>query len=251
MPALHADRGGSGQPTLVLLHGLGGNATVWKPMLPMIEADWPGRWIAPDLAGHGRSPHAEPYGYASFAVDVARLIGEQDSEVDIIGHSMGGVVALALATGWFGIQVRRVLSFGVKLAWTDEEVGKLKGVAAAPVKWFGDREGAIERYLKVSGLYGLVDPATPEAAIGIVEEDSRFRLAAAQSASAAAGPDVTDFCRVARARYRLGAGANDHMVTLDQMTAVDPDAVAWPECGHSPHIERPDLVWGTFQSIEV
>ena len=59
---LHVERGGTGEPLLVLLHGMGANATVWKPLLPFVAAQWPGRWIAPDLRGHGRSPCQPPYG---------------------------------------------------------------------------------------------------------------------------------------------------------------------------------------------
>ena len=251
MAELYADRGGEGTPTLVLLHGLGVNASVWGPMRPLIEAGWPGRWIAPDLAGHGRSPHEGPYGYAVHAADVARLIGAQDAEIDVIGHSMGGAVGLALATGWFGVRVRRLLAFGVKIVWNDEEVAKLKNLAQAPVKWFDTREAAIERYLKVSGLLGLVDPNGPEAAIGVVAEGGWYRLAAAPGITAAAGPDIAGFHPEAGARVRLAAGTKDRMVTHDQMTARDPGAITWPDAGHNVHVERPDLVWETFQSIEV
>jgi pimeloyl-ACP methyl ester carboxylesterase len=51
---MHIDSGGSGEPTLVLLHGLGANAGVWQNLLPLIEKHWPGRWMAPDLPGHGQ-----------------------------------------------------------------------------------------------------------------------------------------------------------------------------------------------------
>ena len=250
MPALFAERGGSGDRTLVLLHGLGANASVWTPLLPILEDRWPGRWIAPDLAGHGRSPEGGPYGYAAHAADVARLIGRQDTEIDVIGHSMGGVVGLALATGWFGIEIRRLLAFGVKIVWADEEVAKLKGLASAPVKWFDNRQEAIERYLKVSGLFGLMRPDAPEAETGVIEANGRFRLAAAPGITAAAGPDVADLFRVSTANVRLAAGANDPMVGLEDMTALDPEAVQWDAAGHNVHFERPELVWSLFESIE-
>ena len=117
---LYIRRGGSGSPTLVLLHGLGANGEVWNRMLPIVRDRWHGTWIVPDLRGHGRSGHRAPYSYGAYASDVASLL-PQDEEVIVIGHSMGGVVALVLATGWYGVKVQELAAFGVKIRWTAEE----------------------------------------------------------------------------------------------------------------------------------
>src|ERR1700728_2741020 len=85
--------GGSGERFLVLLHGLGANASVWSRMIPLIEAWGQIRWIAPDLRGHGRSVQEPPYGFGMHAADVADLIAsERSDEVTLVGHSFGGVV---------------------------------------------------------------------------------------------------------------------------------------------------------------
>lgn len=251
---LWQDTGGSGDPILVLLHGLGANASVWDRLIPLIEQDWPGRWLRVDLRGHGRSPHAAPYAYAPYAADVAAsitaLAGKQDATVSVIGHSMGGLVAVALATGWFGVAVDRALAFGVKVRWTDEEIARGKQLGLAEVKWFDDRDAAIDRYLKVSGLIGLVDPGSDEAALGVREEGGRWRLASAPGINSAVGPDMADFCRVAQAPVRLAAGDRDPMVALDHLTPLDPEAVLWEGAGHNVHVERPDLVWSLFKELE-
>src|SRR5207248_10208775 len=67
--------GGAGAQRLVLIHGMGANADVWMPL----EKHLQGRWLAPDLRGHGRSPHAAPYSFAGYAADVADLL-RQDEE---------------------------------------------------------------------------------------------------------------------------------------------------------------------------
>lgn len=241
------ETGGSDGPTLVLLHGLGANGTVWEGLRPLVERHWPGRWLVPDLRGHGRSGHARPYGYAVYAADVAAVIGGQDAPVSIIGHSMGGVIAIALATGWFGVSVERVLAFGMKIAWTGEEVDKMKQIAAAPLRWFDTRDEAIDRYLKVSGLIGLVDPGSPEAAVGIREENGRFALASDPWINAAAGPAVAPFVEAAAAPVRIAAGENDPMVSLADMTPLDPDAAILPGVGHNAHVEKPELIWKLFE----
>jgi pimeloyl-ACP methyl ester carboxylesterase len=239
--ALWVEQGGTGSPTLVLLHGLGANAAVWEPLRPWLARSWPGRWLAPDLRGHGRSSPDGLRGYAGHAADVAALL-DPGEEVVLLGHSMGGVVAMALATGWFGVTVRRVVAFGVKLIWTDEETAKFQALGRAPVRWFETRAEAAGRALRAAGLDGLVDPASPVAAAGVVEEGGRFRLAAGPWAYSVVGPPVTDFARAARAPLRLAAGARDPMVTAEQMRALDPDAVVWDGLGHNPHVEAPERV---------
>ena len=245
--SLWFEEGGSGDPTLVLLHGLGANASVWDPLMPVVREAWPHRWIAPDLRGHGRSGHAAPYGYATHAADVAAAVGGQDREVAILGHSMGGAVAMALATGWFGLTVTCALAFGVKISWTGEEVARLKDLAARPTRWFDERDQAIDRYLKVSGLIGLVAPDSEMAATGVAEEGGRFRLAADGAVNAVAGPEVAAFYRAADAPVRLAAGGEDRMCTLADMRPLDPDAVVLDGLGHNCHVERPDVVWRLFE----
>ena len=128
-------------------------------MLPIVRERWGGTWLVPDLRGQGRSGPRAPYSYGAYASDIASLL-PRDEEVTIIGHSMGGVVALALATGWYGVKVKQVAAFGsIKIRWTAEEEDRLRQLARAPVRWFDTQAEAIDRYLKVSGLFGLVEHA--------------------------------------------------------------------------------------------
>jgi pimeloyl-ACP methyl ester carboxylesterase len=108
---LEHDRGGNGDRLLVLLHGLGATRDVWRPM---IEANrWDESWIAPDLRGHGASSHADNYSLGCHAADVAELIAGSWREIVVLGHSMGGAVGLALASGWFGVVPSRVYGLGI------------------------------------------------------------------------------------------------------------------------------------------
>lgn len=245
---LHAETGGEGAPTLLLLHGLGANATVWDGMRPFIDAHWPGRFIAPDLRGHGRSPHAEPYGFGTLAADVAGLL-HQGEEVAILAHSMGGAVGMALATGWFGVRARCLLALGVKLVWSNDDLARAVELARAPARLFDDRGQAIERYLRVAGLAGLIDPGSPAAAVGIKDEDGRFRLAADPRAGAAAGPAFEALLRALHGPYRLAAGEKDSMVSADDMRRYDREAAVFAGVGHNAHVEAPDRVWRLFETF--
>lgn len=245
---LWVEEGGSGGPTLVLLHGLGCNADVWNGLKPIVRERWPGRWLIPDLRGHGRSGHRGPYSYAGHAADVAVAIGQHEEAV-VVGHSMGGVVAMALATGWFGVTVRHVIAFGIKIRWTDDEVAKLHQLARGPVRWFDSRAEAVERYLKVSGLIGLVPPDSETALRGVREEGGRFRLASDPGINAAAGPAVEDFVKAMHAPLTLAAGSKDLMVTREDMLPFDPDPEMFDGVGHNAHVERPDLIWRMIERI--
>jgi pimeloyl-ACP methyl ester carboxylesterase len=239
---LFVQEGGKSGPILLLLHGLGANGDVWKRMVPLLEQRWHGRYLIPDFRGHGRSSHRTPYSYAAHAADVAALLA-QDEEVVILGHSMGGATGLVLASGWFGINVRVVLAFGIKIRWTPEEVSKLQQLARNQVRWFDQQAEAVDRYLKVSGLSGLVDPSAPEAISGIRQENGRFRLAADPMANAAVGPAVEALVAAAKAPLRLAAGEKDPMVTLADMRRFDSRAVVFDGLGHNAHVEDPEVVW--------
>jgi pimeloyl-ACP methyl ester carboxylesterase len=82
--------GGEGPP-LLLVHGFGGAAWNFSELAPLL----PGRrLIIPDLPGHGASSPLPAPTLAGFADVLAELL---DGPADVLGHSMGGVVALRLA----------------------------------------------------------------------------------------------------------------------------------------------------------
>lgn len=94
---LHVVERGEGGPALVFLHYFGGSSIAWEPVIDGLASRH--RCLAPDLRGFGRSP-APPAGWTvdRAAADIAALIGERGvEEFLLVGHSMGGKIALALA----------------------------------------------------------------------------------------------------------------------------------------------------------
>ena len=87
---------GSG-PALLLLHGIGDNSETWKSIIPMLARDH--TVIAPDLLGHGKSdkPRADysVAGYANGMRDLITVLGID--KVTVVGHSLGGGVAMQFA----------------------------------------------------------------------------------------------------------------------------------------------------------
>jgi len=83
-------------PVMVLLHGLGGSSADWESQLPEFSRDH--RVIAPDFRGYGNSERRGPYTVERFAADVFALLDElQIGNFILVGHSMGGAVAMVMA----------------------------------------------------------------------------------------------------------------------------------------------------------
>lgn len=92
---LHFQVRGEGQP-LVILHGLLGSLDNWQSMSKRLAALR--RAFSLDLRNHGHSPHVGVMNYAVMAQDVREFCEEQGLHApDVLGHSMGGKVAMALA----------------------------------------------------------------------------------------------------------------------------------------------------------
>ncbi|MCI4061979.1 alpha/beta fold hydrolase [Micromonospora sp. R77] len=87
---------GAGRP-LVLLHGGYGSTEMFAPVLPALTARR--QVVALDLQGHGRTADVDrPLRYESMAEDVAALLRHLGlPEVDLLGYSLGGGVALRTA----------------------------------------------------------------------------------------------------------------------------------------------------------
>ena len=85
------------RPALIFLHYFGGSSRTWTEVINHLSVDY--RCIAPDLRGFGDSD-APTNGYAvnDYADDIAALIARMNvKNYVLVGHSMGGKIALALA----------------------------------------------------------------------------------------------------------------------------------------------------------
>lgn len=96
MLLFHRDLGGAGKPPLVILHGFLGSSRNWQTA----GRDLAERFhvLALDLRNHGSSPHADEMSYLALVEDVLAWLGKNGLERPVLlGHSMGGKVAMLLA----------------------------------------------------------------------------------------------------------------------------------------------------------
>lgn len=92
----HRDLGGAGRPPLAILHGFLGSSRNWQTAGAALAAHF--HVCALDLRNHGGSPHAPEMGYPAMVDDLlAWLEARGLAQVSLLGHSLGGKVAMALA----------------------------------------------------------------------------------------------------------------------------------------------------------
>jgi pimeloyl-ACP methyl ester carboxylesterase len=240
---MYLEQGGEGPGLLLMLHGMGATGAVWSPMCAMASARSAGRWVVMDLPGHGQSDRQDSYALGQYAASVARAVlphVDPSGRLVVLGHSLGGVIALALATGWFGVAPHRVFGAGIKLAWSDDELRRMETLASQPAKRFSTEEEARDRYMKVSGIAGA---AASVAARGVRRETDGWSLAMDPRAHGVGKPPMSDLLALARCPVHLGRGRDDALVTMEQTRALDPNASELGPHGHNVMVEAPGRVW--------
>src|SRR5215469_13434834 len=232
--------GGGGDPLLVLLHGLGATGEVWSEWAPLLARRWPGRWLAPDLPGHGGSPRLPAYTFDDLAAAVADII-PPGARVVVLGHSLGGVVGLVLAGGELPFDMQAVIGLGIKVVWTAADLERARGLAARPPAWFDSRDEAAARYLRVSGLAGLLPAGDSTVDAGLRQQDGRWRLAMDPAAFAVGAPDMDSLVAHSAAPVTLARGEHDPMNTDEQLTRLGVPTITLSGLGHNAHVENPEL----------
>jgi pimeloyl-ACP methyl ester carboxylesterase len=249
---MYMEQGGEGPDLLLMLHGMGATGAVWSSMCAGAGIRWAGRWVVLDLPGHGRSDRQDSYAIGQYAATVGRAAlphVDPAGRLVVLGHSLGGVIGLALATGWFGVTPHRVFGAGIKVAWSDDELRRMETLASQPAKMFPTEEEAWERYLKVSGLAAIADAAAPVVARGIQRGADGWYLAMDPRANAVGKPPLSELTALARCPVHLGRGRNDALVTMEQTRALDPNALDLGPHGHNMMVEAPERVWDWVASF--
>jgi esterase len=101
---IHGDD--TSQPPLLIAHGLFGSARNWGVLAKRLSDTR--RVLTVDMRNHGESFRDDGHTYPDLAADLAEVIAAHGGVADVVGHSMGGKAAMALALG-HPDQVRRLV----------------------------------------------------------------------------------------------------------------------------------------------
>jgi pimeloyl-ACP methyl ester carboxylesterase len=233
---------GDGAP-LLLLHGMGATAEVFRGV-----ADRAGRpCVLVDLPGHGRSPWSAPYDLGQLCSAVAGAVPELADAV-VVGHSLGGVIALALASGAVGAVPPAAVAVSVKALWSDDDLARAAAQAVKPRSRFATADEAEERFLKVAGLWGVDD--RPELRrSGVVHDGDAWLLAQDPETNAFVPPDVRVLLQAARCPVRIATGGDDRMAPPAMLAEVAPDGTVVPGVGHNLHVEAPEALLDLVRDV--
>jgi pimeloyl-ACP methyl ester carboxylesterase len=241
------DTSGSGAP-IVLLGGVAADSAFWAGLVPLLTAHR--RVVTYDGRGVGRSEApAGPYSVADLAADALGVLdaARVTEPVDLVGHSLGGAVALEVARS-YPDRVRRLVllqapaRFGgtARLALRaagaayDDDPRPMAAMARALFPWlfsasFLSAPGRYDELMRLS-----VDTATPQPRTGYEGQ-----------LAALAGFDASRWAAEVHHPALVVAADQDLLVTADDAAALAralPDAtmVTVAGAGHCAPVERPD-----------
>ena len=135
------DLGGDGAPWLVL-HGLYGSSRNWQRVGKRLAAV--GRVLAVDLRNHGQSPHAPDCSYEAMASDVLEVMDGLSEPAHLMGHSLGGKVAMRVACD-VGSQVRSLQVLDIAPRQYDPDAGLLDALLSLELDGFTGRSQIDEK----------------------------------------------------------------------------------------------------------
>ena len=234
-------------PTLVLLHGLGASGAVWQGIGRRLSP--PFRLVAPDLRGHGDSDKPSA-GYLprDYVGDVAALLGHEAARsADVLGHSLGAVVATILASEHPEL-VRKLV-----LVDPPFDPGRPRDHIEAVARLRHEPHGVLERYLQgeepgmgelyARALADLLRAAADGAFQAALRAEPGFPAAVAALPSVRA-PTLVIAADPAR-DAALGADTAREIVE----TLPEGRLLAVPEASHAVHASRPREFAGAVRSF--
>jgi pimeloyl-ACP methyl ester carboxylesterase len=237
--------GGAGRP-LLLLHGFGGAAWNFAELVPLL----PGRRLMiPDLPGHGGSAPLPAASLAGFADAVAGLL---DGPADVLGHSMGGVVALRLAERHPSLVRRLVLAAPAGISSSSRASELFLGFVGLlqPGRIAGRRADRVARSRRLRRLvFGGLEVANPDLLTermvhGFLRGPTIHTDALAAGLALARDDPREDLERV-RAPALVLFGGRDRMVPLadgfEYARRLRAPLRVIADCGHLMIGERPDV----------
>lgn len=235
-PELHFEESGAGE-TVVFLHGFLESTEMWKSLGFAPRC----RCILIDLPGHGKSPVVEDASMPEMAAAVMSVLKKLNAgDYTVIGHSMGGYVALELLRT--DPQCHRVVMLNSN-PWPDDEAKRR------------DRERVANLVLhhKKQFIYEAIphlfkQPEAHETEVRtLIQEACHMKPEGIAAAALGMGKrsDHTDTARAAGKHVLILQGLDDTVAPVDRMRDTGlPQTAEYHEltdCAHMAHIEQAEV----------
>ncbi|MEH6444058.1 MAG: alpha/beta fold hydrolase [Oceanospirillaceae bacterium] len=237
---------GAGAP-LIILHGLFGTLENWGGQVAVLNQSF--QVINVDLRNHGRSPHSNIMNYQVMADDIIELLDELEiPAASIIGHSMGGKVAMQIALQ-YPDRVHKLVVVDISPVSypTTHHDEIFKGLTAINLETLNSRTAANEilqayvtdpdiRSFLLKNLYRNEDKAFKWRPNLSILEQEYTQLSCAPISKQAAFENATLFIKGKNSDYML----KEHQEIIDALfESVQFKMIEG--AGHWPHAEKPKV----------
>jgi esterase len=260
MSLLHyLDQGDPSARPLVILHGLFGTLDNWQTLARRWAEEASLRVISVDLRNHGRSFHAPEHSYALMADDVLALFDHlalDPKRLTLMGHSMGGKVAMCLALG-YPERLAQLIVLDIaprfsNMEHQDDIIAGLQAVDLAAVETRQQAEAALARTIPQVGVRQFLLKNLYR------REDNSFawriNLPALVENLAAVGAEINSAQPFLKPTLFLRGGKSDYITPEDKLTGIpalfpNSQVATVPDAGHWLHAEKPEEVFGLVKNF--
>jgi 3-oxoadipate enol-lactonase len=236
---LYFEEIGQGLP-VIFLHGFPFNHTIWSPVVEKMKDEV--QIILPDLRGHGQSPVTEGvYTMRLMAEDIIALMDSLSVErAVLVGHSMGGYIALNLAGAYPARLAGLALVASHSAADTPERKMARLNTAREVLKH------GVYKYADVNASKMTNKPELVSYIYEMMMKTSPIAVAAALNGMAERQDSMDILSRVTVPALIMVGGADSH-ISLELATTMEKLLTrGWlvkiPDAAHVPMLENPEAV---------
>ena len=259
-PLLHfLAQGDPAARPLVILHGLIGTLDNWQTLARRWAEEAGLRVISVDLRNHGRSFHSPEHSYAAMAQDVLALLDHlalPAATLTLMGHSMGGKVAMSLALGYpERLAQLLVVDIAPRFSNMEHQDDIIAGLQAVDLRTIQNRQQAeaalaaripqvgVRQFL-LKNLYRREDNSFAW----------RINLPVLVANLAAVGQEISSARPFLKPTLFIRGGKSDYITADDKLHSIpalfpNSQVVTVPDAGHWVHAEKPDEFFGLVRSF--
>ena len=245
--------GKSGDPVAVLVHGGAAHAGWWDHVAPHLAAGH--RVIAVDLSGHGDSGHRQAYSLDDWADEVMAVAGaESDQPPVLLGHSMGGFVALTAAQR-YGHAIRGAAAIDSPVREMSPEARAWVASEHVPGnKIYDDRETILGRFRTLpadEASLPYINQHLAEGSIVKVEGGWTWKFDPRIFLRARMEPEdlAEATCDIALIRGERGMATTDITDTVAERLGRDVPVTVIRDAGHHIMLDQPIALIAVLQTL--
>lgn len=254
---LHYFDQGQGRP-LVILHGLFGTLDNWQTLARRWATEAGLRVISVDLRNHGRSFHSPEHTYASMAQDVLALFDhlQLGSDTTLLGHSMGGKVAMRLALD-HPERLARLIVIDIAPRFSDmvhqnDVLAGLHAVNLAAITNRQEADAALAQHIDNVGTRQFLLK-------NLYRQDDnsfawRINLEVLAAQLPAVGAETTSATPFLKPALFIRGGKSDYITADDKLHGIpalfpNSQVATVVDAGHWVHAEKPEEIFGLVQAF--